>query len=406
MSLMSDHEMITIGKKEDGRALKLDVGRLIVSRVLVTATSGGGKSDGIKGYSPIAMAREMIAAGKAEEIFGATFFGNGAHVKGVLETAAKLDSRQQMALQESWNAQYAGVGNAHKTPVLHNGLSYKPISIAPNDAQFIESRKFSVDEVARIYRIPLHMLAQMVRGAGTVEQMSLEFLIYTLMPWLEKWEAELNRKLFPDHKFHVRFDERRLLRADMDARQRYHSIARQWGWESSNDVRRDEGMAPIGPQGDIYLSPANMWSAWVVLEGKSHTQSAGVAGGEKPGGPPVTAQGFTTPGGGARGYVLHEIFADSLARMLRKEANAQGRGKADEDFYSAHRTQVREALYPAARSLLAVLGKDLTRETGVAIDAVLGEVAEERHLQLYGNVNELATDRAGRMIRSITEADL
>jgi len=316
--------------------------------------------NGLKGLSPIAYAREAIAMGKAAEIFGATFYGNGAAVGGVLQFPAgvTLKPEQLAMLRESWNAMHAGTGNAHKTGVVPWGGTYKRIGIPPNEAQFLESRVFQVREIARIYRIPPHMLGDLERSThSNIDAQGLEFLIYTLLPWMEKWEQELTRKLCGiDGDYHVKFDDRRLLRMDAVSRQTYYQIGRQSGFLNADEIRAMEGKPPIpGGAGKEYWAPVNMMPA----DKFDQVQPPGAEGGgdgdgeKKP--PPAAAKDD-------KARALVPVLADAIQRMLRKERNAASRNKADDEFYAQHSLHVREALAPGVRSMLAVGGGDATAQ--------------------------------------------
>jgi HK97 family phage portal protein len=317
--------------------------------------------NGLNGLTPIGYAREAVALGKAAEIFGATFFGNGATVAGVLEVPGTLKPEQKAELRESWQAMHGGSGNSFKTAVLQAGTKFNRIGIPPEDAQFLETRKFQVTEIARVYRIPPHMLGDLERATNAnIEHQSLEFLIYTLAPWLEKWESELTRKLCgTSGEYHVKFDDSRLLRTDITARQQFYSIGRQWGFLNADEIRAREGLAPLpNGQGQTYYSPVNMVPS-------DKFKDMPTPGTTPP--PPPGDDGNDNPPHPNKGDVkaraveaVRLVFADAIQRMQRKEANARGRNKADEKFYAEHRQHVLEAITPAAVSLLTLLGKPAT----------------------------------------------
>lgn len=151
--------------------------------------------DGLVGYSPIAMAKNAIGMAIACEEYGAKFFANGANPSGVLEHPGTL--KDPGRVRDSWNVAFGGSGNAHKVAVLEEGLKYTPISISPNEAQFLETRKFQIDEIARIFRVPPHMVGDLEKSSfSNIEQQSLEFVKYTLDPWVSRWEQSIVRSLF------------------------------------------------------------------------------------------------------------------------------------------------------------------------------------------------------------------
>lgn len=215
----------------------------------------GLSGDGILGWSPIRAAREAIGLGMAAERHGATFFGNGSRPSGVLITPGTMDEPTETALRAAWESMYGGQ-NSNKTAILKDGLDFKPISIPNEDAQFLETRKFQVLEIARIWRIPPHMLAD--RDASTrasVEQEALEFVTHTLRPWLIRWEQELNYKLFrndPEHYCEFVIDA--LLRADILTRARVYQLMIQSRVMNPNEARERENMSPY-EGGDSFENP-------------------------------------------------------------------------------------------------------------------------------------------------------
>src|SRR5574344_98255 len=143
--------------------------------------------DGLVGYSPIAMAKNAIGMAIACEEYGATFFANGAAPSGVLEHPGTI--KDPSKVRESWQATFGGSGNANKIAVLEEGMKYTPISISPEQAQFLETRKFQINEIARIFRVPPHMVGDLEKSSfSNIEQQSLEFVKYTLEPWIIRWE--------------------------------------------------------------------------------------------------------------------------------------------------------------------------------------------------------------------------
>ena len=218
--------------------------------------------DGLVGYSPIAMAKNSIGVGLACEEYGAKFFANGAAPSGVLEHPGTI--KDITRLRESWNAIYGGSKNAGKVAILEEGMHYSPISISPNEAQFLETRKFQVDEIARIFHVPPHMIGDLERSTfSNIEQQSLEFVKYTLNPWVCRWEQALTRSLLsPKEKreYSIKFNVDGLLRGDYQSRMNGYAVGRQNGWMSANDIRELEHMEKIPGEegGDLYLVNGNM----------------------------------------------------------------------------------------------------------------------------------------------------
>lgn len=150
--------------------------------------------DGLVGYSPIAMAKNAIGLALATEEYGAKFFSNGAAPGGVLEHPGVVKDAKRV--RESWNATYQGSDNAHRVAVLEEGMKYHQIGVPPEQAQFLETRKFQINEIARIFRVPPHMIGDLDKSSfSNIEQQSLEFVKYTLNPWIVRWEQSLHRAL-------------------------------------------------------------------------------------------------------------------------------------------------------------------------------------------------------------------
>ena len=217
--------------------------------------------NGIIGYSPIAMARNAIGVAIACEEFGAKFFENDARPSGILKHPGIVKNPKKLA--ESWQKAFGGE-NHGKTAVLEEGVEYETISIPPDDAQFLDTRKFQITEIARIFRIPPHMLADLERATfSNITHQSLEFVMYSLMPWLVRIEQGFNKGLFNKkdrEKFFVKFSVEGLLRGDYETRMKGYSIAIQQGIMSINEVRELEDLNPLSDKegGNLHLINGNM----------------------------------------------------------------------------------------------------------------------------------------------------
>ena len=218
--------------------------------------------DGLVGYSPIAMAKNAIGMAISTEEYGAKFFANGASPGGVLEHPGVV--KDPGKIRESWNAVYQGSGNAHRVAVLEEGMKFQPIGIPPEQAQFLETRKYQLNEIARIFRIPPHMIGDLEKSSfSNIEQQSLEFVMYTLDPWVLRWEQAIQRALFSEsekRQYFVKFNVDGLLRGDYQSRMNGYAVGRQNGWLSANDIRELENLNRISPElgGDLYLVNGNM----------------------------------------------------------------------------------------------------------------------------------------------------
>ena len=218
--------------------------------------------DGLIGYSPIAMAKNTVGMTLACEEYGASFFANGANPGGVLEHPGVL--KDPSKVRESWNSVYRGSNNAHKIAVLEEGMKYQQIGIPPEEAQFLETRKFQVNEIARLFRVPPHMVGDLEKSSfSNIEQQSLEFVKYTLEPWVIRWEQALQRALLlpgEKGKYFIKFNLDGLLRGDYQSRMNGYSVGRQNGWLSANDIREMENLNPISDEegGNLYLVNGSM----------------------------------------------------------------------------------------------------------------------------------------------------
>lgn len=218
--------------------------------------------DGLVGYSPIAMAKNAVGLGIAVEEFGSKFFANGANPSGVLEHPGVL--KDPSKVRESWNELFKGSVNSHKVAVLEEGLSYKRIGIPPNEAQFLETRKFQLSEICRIYRVPPHMIADLDKSSfSNIENQSLNFVIHTIRPWLVRIEQSINKALFSEKEkteYFVSFVVDGLLRGDYQSRMSGYSVGIQNGFLSPNDVRNLENMNLIPEEegGNNYMVNGNM----------------------------------------------------------------------------------------------------------------------------------------------------
>lgn len=217
--------------------------------------------DGLVGYSPIAMAKNAIGLSIATEEYGAKFFANGATPGGILEFPGTVKNPE--SIRESWNQGFSG-SNAHKVAILEEGMKYTPISISPEQAQFLETRKFQIDEIARIFRVPPHMVGDLEKSSfSNIEQQSLEFVKYTLEPWIIRWEQSLNRALLTEKEkpdYFVKFNVDGLLRGDYQSRMNGYAIGIQNGFMCPNDVRALEclDLIPDDQGGNKYMCNGNM----------------------------------------------------------------------------------------------------------------------------------------------------
>ncbi|OHE63859.1 MAG: phage portal protein [Treponema sp. GWC1_61_84] len=235
--------------------------------------------DGMKGLSPIGMAREAIGLSMAAETFGASFFGNGLNPGGIAEHPNKLSEEAHKRLKESLNEKYEGLGKAHRLMLLEEGMKFTKVGIAPEEAQFLETRKFQVADIARLYGVPPHMIGDTEKSTswGTgIEQQGIGFVVYSMRPYLVSWEQETSSKLLSAEdqiEYFPEFAVDGLLRGDIKSRYASYAVGRQWGWLSVNDVRELENMNPVDG-GDRYITPLNMIDATKLLEDEKNPEGS------------------------------------------------------------------------------------------------------------------------------------
>lgn len=308
--------------------------------------------DGVKGYSVIAQAKNSIGLGMAVEEFGSTFFGQGGKPAGVISVPGKLNSEAIQNMRKSWEDMHATVKNAHRVAILQNGVTYQTIGTPPDDAQWIASRQFQLQEVARWFKIPASKIGA---GAGTyssLEQDNLAFLQETLRPWLIRWEQEINFKLISSlDQLYAEHNQDALLRGDTAGRSAFYASALSWGWLSRNDVRALENLPPF-EGGDAYMIPKNMDPAFgpgqtpaAVDQAKTLGQMPTQAPAPDPTPAPAPQQnnfGFAKLLEAARKQI-RKIEANHLARISNKPGEFI---PALEKFLEAHQERVQIILEP------------------------------------------------------------
>lgn len=332
--------------------------------------------DGVVGINPIAAARESIATGLSAQQYGYRYFDNDATPGGWIEFPGQFkDDEQRRIFREQWQRQQAG-RNRHKTAVLEMGMKYNPIQITNQDAQYLETRKFSVSEIARLFRIPPHMIGDLEKATfSNIEQQSLEFVVHTLTPWLVRWEEAIRYAfLEADDGLNVEFPTRSLLRGDAAARSAYYHNGILDGWMVRNEARKFEGLDPIDGL-DEPLRPLNM-----VEENEAETVNGSPAA--TPDDPqddpdPDNAGDPTQPdNANARMYALAFAAADRVARketaMVQAALRASDPNAAMREAYVKHADFIAAALsvpreaanaYCAEQFGFAMANKDCEVET-------------------------------------------
>lgn len=332
--------------------------------------------DGVKGYSVITMAKHSFGLSLATERFGGSFFGNGAWPGLVAVHPGELSTTAKKHLQESIDQKHRGPDRAHSTLILEEGVKVEKVGIPPDDAQFLETRSFSVVEVARWFNVPPHKIKDMGRATwGNAEQMNVEFVVDCLRPWYVRVEQEFNRKLVSKAQrgqICIEFVPEGLLRGDIATRYASYATGRQWGFMTVNQICEKEGWPKHPPEiGDVLLIPSNMMPADQL--------------GKEPEPPPAPPAAPTDPAAASAGVraSIRAIVIEAAARMARKEANEARRASKSpeklqawaERFYSDHVDQLSEAVGPSLRALC--------QSSGAAepdIPALLGAISR-RHAE-------------------------
>ena len=237
-------------------------GKLAVLRPTDVLHIPGLGFDGIMGYSPIALEKNAVGLGIASEEYGSKFFSNGARPSGVLTHPNTV--KNPKAIRDSWNSAYGGSSNANRVAILEEGMTFTPLSIPNNEAQFLETRKFQVDEICRIFRVPPHLVGNLEHATfSNIEHQSIDFAVHTIRPWLVRIEQAMNRALLTEKEtdtYYVQYNMDGLMRGDYQSRMNGYAVARQNGWMSANDIRELENMNPISEEegGDTYFVNGNM----------------------------------------------------------------------------------------------------------------------------------------------------
>lgn len=215
--------------------------------------------DGLVGLSPLRVAMMAVALGMATEEFGARFFAQGARPGFILSHPGTLTDGAFQRLQKSWDS--GGGANAHKTKIIEEGMKVEQIGVPPEEAQFLETRRFQAQEIARLFRMPPHKIGLLEQATfSNIEHQSIEFVTDTIRPWLIRGEQAMYRDLLGKSEqgsIYFEYLVDGLLRGDTTTRYQAYAVARQWGWLSTNDIRRMENMPPVDG-GDVYLQPLNM----------------------------------------------------------------------------------------------------------------------------------------------------
>jgi HK97 family phage portal protein len=359
--------------------------------------------DGVIGYSPVALFRNAIGMGISAEQYGASFFGNGAHPGGVLQTDKNFNEAPEVLerIRGSWSEMHQGPSNAHRVAILEDGLKWANVGMPHTDAQFLENRKFQVSEMARIFNVPPFVVGDLERSTNNnIEAQAIELVVYGLVPWLRRWESEIDVKILRRRetgKF-ARMNLGALLRGDSAARANFYDRLFRMGVYSPNEIRALEDRDPIGPEGDVRLVPMNMVRLDQAGTETQKARAGGVPGGDGES-PNQKALGMV-------GAMVRESLADvvgqTLARLDRKTARATGRhatrlsGKPAEfrlwleEFWREHASELRDELEVPVAGLARAAAAGMKFTLGAATSAIGDEltlwIAERQNARILDSV--------------------
>jgi HK97 family phage portal protein len=222
--------------------------------------------DGVNSFSPVGLFKQSFGLGLAVERYGSLFFGQGTHIGAFMEHPQKLSEQAYTRLKSELESKYRGLQNSHGVIVLEEGLKYSPVGMKLEEIQFIESRKFTATEMARIHGVPPHLIADLERATfSNIEEQGIEAVVYSFRPWAARWEQALNARLLAPSergRYYVKFELDGLLRGNAKSRLESYRIGREIGLYSANEIRQMEDLnRREDPGGDSYMEPLNMKSS-------------------------------------------------------------------------------------------------------------------------------------------------
>lgn len=370
--------------------------------------------DGLVGYSPIHLARQAIGLSIATEEFGARFFGNNAIPGGVLEHPGELSDPAHKRLKESWEERHTGLERSHRIAILEEGMQFHDIGIPPEDSQFLETRKFQVIEIARLYRVPPHMIMDLERSTfSNIEHQSIEFVVHTIRPWLVRWEQAIRRDVqLPEERkeYFAEFLVDGLLRGDIKSRYEAYAIGRQNGWLSANDVREFENQNPING-GNVYLIPLNMIPAGQAGD-MPRSRDADLEQRQR--------QDAQMELRSLRAATIRHrlagahmtIFEDAAARIVRSEIRELRKGferflgKRDypqfsvwlDEFYQEHSAYIRQQMLPVLTTCAEAVSDPAAEEVGFE-----GDVTPELDAFIHEYVDAYVSRHTGTSIGEVRD---
>ncbi len=359
----------------------------------------GPSLDGIIGLTPIEYHRSIIESSKSADDHAAAVWKNGARPSIVLQTEQSLPPNASERMRKDWERLYGGAENAGKTAVLENGLKVHEIGLNHADLQFIEQQKFNARQIASVFRVPLHMIGDLEHATfSNIEHQGLEFVKYTMMPWLERWEQAIQRDLIgDDDTLYAEFNVEGLLRGDTAARSQFYREMFNIGSVSVNEIRRYENLNPV-EGGDKYFVNAALVELNHAGEDSQNDPVETM--------PQESTESQPVDNSNAQ-EAARSIWDDAVASLIRWECDAISRAAKEprtflnkcETFLEEHRNRIEQKLANAER-MCRVVGVEqsasvFAAEHRAAVWSLILEASE-------GQAAELAT-RVDAMIERIKE---
>lgn len=344
--------------------------------------------DGLAGYSPLYLQRETFALHLASQRYGASFFKNGARPAGIIKFPNKLSPEAKDGLRRSWDSFHSGAGNTGRVAILEGGLDFQKLQLDPEEAQFLQTQRYSREEIASIFRVPPSLIGA-ADASDNIEAVSLQFL-RSLQPWLCRWEQEISRKLIYNMAEYVEVDTKTILRTDIKTRYESMAIGRQWGWLSAGDCRKLENLNADVPGMEDYLKPMNMETLDAPPANVPIAAPVGI-----PGGPAVTAPGVDTPDSAlppnrSNDKILERVLILKVNQLRAIEATALKRISKDKSFcekLDELTEQTKKRHYMAFDEILdafEIQGKEKIAEF---IASTAADNLKQKFLDVAGNTN-------------------
>ena len=343
--------------------------------------------DGRIGYSPIRMAQEAIGMGLALEEFGARFFTNATNIGGVAEHPGQLGKQAHENLEKSLQEKYEGLGKSHRLLILEEGMKYQKVTIPPNEAQFIESRRFQLEEVARIYRVPKHLLQDLTHATfSNIEHQSIDFVVHCIRPWLVRLEQGYNLKLFKESDRESYFAEHcvdGLLRGDIKSRYEAYHTARMDGWLNADEIRELENLNPMEEgQGKVYTVPLNMVNLKSIAGTGEENGKVALIDKNSARMLPVRANGIT------RQVIAHsyrKIIEDAASRVVRREAEKVK--KLTREIFATRSKRNLDKFSAVLEELYSQFGDYLKKQVSPSFFSLAGAIASQSQAEAVSEDN-------------------